>query len=120
MPWERIWGFLFPADRKTSPASAVTIIAFWFFAAWSLGILPAWGSGFASATDVKAITIQLLEASILDLRIHYCSAPDGTDAKRYFSTQTQSKIRSYEESTKADFALPSCKELVYAPAKPAA
>lgn len=116
MPWEAIWRFLFPADRKTSAASAVTIIAFWLFAAWSFGVIPAWGSGFAKASDVKAITVSLLEASILDLRIRYCSAPDGTDAKLYFATQTQTKVRLYETATGFAFPLPSCKDLVYATA----
>ncbi len=116
MPWEKIWSFLFPPDRKTSPTSIVTIVAFWIFAGWSFGILPAWGSGFAYAIDVKAITVSLLETSIRELRIHYCSAPKGTDAKRYFFNETRSKVRLYEETTGSDFHLPDCKDLVYATA----
>ena len=113
MPWDTIWKVFFPADRKCSPASFFTIIAFWFFAAWSIGMVPAFGAGFASQTDVKQIQTSLLEASILDLRIRYCSAPDGTDVKRYFFGQTQGKVRQYKEATGSDFLLPPCKDLVY-------
>lgn len=113
MPWDSIWKVLFPPDRKVSPSSFLTIFAFWLFAAWSLGMVPAFGSGFASATDMKQIQTSLLEASILDLRIRYCSAPDGTDVKRYFFSQTQSKTREYKDATGSDFRLPPCKDLVY-------
>lgn len=113
MPWESVWKFLFPPDRKISPSSFVTFFAFWLFAAWSLGMVPAFGSGFASQTDVKQIQTSLMETSILDLRIRYCEAPDGTDVKLFFLKQTQEKLRLYEEQTGVDYHLPDCKDLVY-------
>lgn len=111
--WETIRMLIFPADRKVSPVSGVTIIAFWFFACWSLGMVSALGSGFAKASDVQSITISLLETSILDHRTRYCQAPDGTDMRRYFFTQTQRKVREYKETTGTDFILPPCEDLVY-------
>lgn len=119
MPWTQVvWDYLFSADRKVSTPSAITIVAFWVFVAWSFGAIPAWGSGFAKASDVKAIKVSLLEAAILEDRIRYCSAPDGTDVKAYFSSQTQTKIRIYRDSTGSSFHLPPCKDLVYVAAKP--
>ena len=111
--WETIRMVVFPTDRKVSPVSGVTILAFWFFAGWSLGMVPALGSGFAKASDVKSITVSLLETSILDHRTRYCQAPVGTDTKRYFFAQTQNKVRIYKDITGSDFILPPCKDLVY-------
>lgn len=111
--WETIRLVIFPADRKVSPASGITIIAFWFFVGWSFGMIPAFGSGFAKASDVQSITISLLETSILDHRTRYCQAPDGTDVRSYFFSQTQSKVRAYKEATGISFMLPPCKDLVY-------
>ena len=117
MPWGTLWSFLTDPNRKISVASAITTAAFWSFAVWTFGGMPALGSGFAKADDVAAIQASLLEASILDLRIRYCSAPDGTDVKLYYFTQTQSKVRAYKDAAGADFVLPPCKDLVYVAAK---
>jgi hypothetical protein len=113
MPWSVIWKFLTDPNRKISVISAVTTVLFWVFGAWSFGMLPALGAGFAKAGDVSAIQATLLEASILDHRLRYCSAPYGTDVRIYYFTQTQSKVRAYKETTGADFVLPPCKDLVY-------
>lgn len=117
MPWGTLWSFLTDPNRKISVASAVTTVAFWSFAVWALGGMPAVGSGFAKADDVSAIQASLLEASILDFRIRYCSAPKGTDVKIFYFTQTQSKVRAYREITETAFVLPPCKDLVYVAAK---
>jgi len=111
--WETIRMFVFPTDRKVSPVSGITILAFWFFVGWSLGMVPALGSGFAKASDVQSITVSLLETSILDHRTRYCQAPDGTDMKSYFFAQTQNKVREYKSTTGSEFQLPPCKDLVY-------
>lgn len=118
--WRVICKFIFPVDRKVSPASGITIIAFWLFVGWSFGMLPAFGSGFAKASDVQSITISLLETSILAHRTRYCQAPDGTDVRSYFFSQTQSKVRAYKEATGTSFVLPPCKDLVYVTAIAAA
>lgn len=111
--WETLYRVIFPADNKTSRLSGLTILSLGFFAAWSLGMVPALGQGFALASDVKSITVSLLETSILNYRTRYCQAPDGTDVKRYFYTQTQSKVRLYKTTTGSEFSLPPCKDLVY-------
>lgn len=111
--WVSLWNLIFPPDRKVSALSGLTTFTFILFASWSLGMVPALGSGFAKASDVKSITVSLLETSILEHRTRYCQAPDGTDTKRYFYTQTQSKVRIYKDTTGSDFILPPCKDLVY-------
>ena len=116
--WETVWKVVFPVDRKVSPVSGFTILAFWLFVGWSLGMVPALGSGFAKASDVKSITISLLETSIINNRTRYCQAPEGTDMRGYFFAQTQEKVRLYNVSTGTDFILPPCKDLVYVTAKP--
>lgn len=117
MPWGTLWSFLTDPNRKISIASAITTAAFWTFTVWAFGGMPALGSGFARADDVSAIQATLLESSILDFRIRYCSAPDGTDMKLFYFTQTQSKVRAYKETTETDFILPPCKDLVYVAAE---
>ena len=113
MPWKWLWGALFPKDGRISPLFGASIVSFWLFIGWSHGMLPAFGDGFANASDVQAIQSTLLEASILEARIRYCSAPDGSDVKRYFSKQTQEKVRLYSSMTGTNYETPACKDLVY-------
>lgn len=92
----------------------VTVIAFWLFAAWTVGLAPAFGAGFASSEDVKGIKVQLLDSSIIQARIQYCTAPAGSRMKNYFLTQVNEKTREYRDLTGIAYSLPSCEELVVA------
>lgn len=113
MPWKVLWEAVFPKDGRISPLFGASVVSFWLFIGWSLGLAPAFGSGFASANDVRAIQSTLLESSILEARIRFCSAPDGSDVKRYFFRQTQEKVRLYSAITGTNYDLPACKDLVY-------
>ena len=94
--------------------TTTSVLFFWFYAAWSLGLTPALGAGFASSEDVKGIKIHLLDESIIHARIQYCTAPRGTPMKQYFLTQVNEKIREYREVTGVNYNLPACEELVVA------
>ena len=102
-------------DKNSKTRLAVvgaTCVAFWLFAAWTVGLAPAFGAGFASSEDVKGIKIQLLSESIIQARIQYCTAPKGSRMKSYFLTQVNEKTREYQKATGAPYNLPDCEELV--------
>ena len=113
MPWKQIWEMVFPKGGNPLVGMSTMLVA--VFIVWSLGFAPVLGAGFARADDVASIQASLLETAIIDVRIRYCSAPDGSDAKRYFFKSTQEKIRAYETKTQTTFPLPPCKDLVYVP-----
>lgn len=107
---------LFLEAMTHSPVRVVltttSVLMFWIFAAWSLGLAPVLGAGFASSEDVKGIKIHLLEESIVSARIQFCTASRGTPMKQYFLKQVNAKIREYRVITGNGYHLPACEELV--------
>ncbi len=91
-----------------------SVLVFWFFAAWSLGMVPAFGAGFARAEDVSAVQAQLLETAIIEARIRFCTAPNGTPAKQFFLRAVNEKLTAYQDLTDVPYPLPLCEELVVA------
>ncbi len=106
--------FLDKNSRTRLAVVGVTVVAFWLFAAWTVGLAPAFGAGFASSEDVKQISVQLLSKAIIDARIQYCTAPRGSRMKTYFSTQVNDMTREYRDTTGSSYNLPDCEELVVA------
>lgn len=104
--------FLDKSSKVRLAVVGVTCVSFWFFAAWTVGLAPAFGAGFASSEDVKGIKVQLLSESIIQARIQYCAAPIGSRMKGYFLTQVNEKTREYQKVTGAMYNLPDCEELV--------
>lgn len=106
--------FLDKNSRTRLAVVGVTVVAFWLFAAWTVGLAPAFGAGFASSEDVKQISVQLLSKAIIDARVQYCTAPRGSRMKSYFLTQVNEKTREYQTATGHRYNLPDCEELVVA------
>lgn len=106
--------FLDKNSRPRLVLVGITVVAFWVFATWSIGLVPAFGAGFARADDVKGITIHLLDQAIIQARIQYCTAPPGTPVRRYFLSQVNEKLLQYRHITGVSYPLPACEELVLA------
>lgn len=105
----------FLADsRHRVMVTTTSMIVFWLFAAWSLGMLSAFGAGFARAEDVKSVQSTLLEQGIIEARTRYCQAPNGTPMKNYFLKAVNDKLVEYKELTGLQYPLPQCEELVLA------
>lgn len=94
--------------------TTTSVVLFWIFGAWALGFAPVFGSGFARAEDVSVIQVYLLEDAIIEARIRYCTAPNGTPVKRFFLKTVNQKVSEYRVLTNINYALPLCIELVYA------
>lgn len=75
---------------------------------------PVFGAGFAKAEDVQMIQAQLLESTIIETRIRYCTAPVGTPSKQFFLKAVNEKLNDYKSLTGSDYPLPLCEELVVA------
>lgn len=106
--------FLDKNSRTRLVVVGITVIAFWLFAGWTVGLAPAFGAGFASSEDVKGIKVQLLSESIIQARIQYCTAPAGSRMRQYFLSQVNEKAREYKSETGVTYSLPDCEELVVA------
>lgn len=100
-------------SRPRVVATTLSVIIFWVFAAWSLGFVPAFGAGFASAETVNYIQISLVETAIIDRRTRYCEAPRGSDVRKFFLKSVSEKLIEYRMLTGADYNLPTCEELVF-------
>lgn len=92
--------------------TTTSMVFFWIFIAWSLGLTPAFGSGFARAEDVKSVQASLLENAIIEARIRYCTAPNGHPTKSFFLKAVNAKLVEYKDLTDSDYPLPLCEELV--------
>jgi hypothetical protein len=108
--------FAFLLAMVQSPSRAafttVSVVLFWFFASWSIGLVPAFGAGFASAESVTAIQISLVEDAIIERRIRYCEAPAGSAVKRFFLKVVNQKVIQYMELTGlVNYNLPDCEEV---------
>ena len=93
--------------------TTTSVILFWVFISWSVGLMPAFGSGFASADDVTAIRVSLYETEIIERRIQYCEAPRGTAAKRFFLKSVNQVVTKLYDLTGIVYQLPGCEELVF-------
>ena len=93
--------------------TTTSVVLFWFFISWSVGLMPAFGSGFASASDVTAIRVSLYETEIIERRIQYCLAPRGTPAKGFFLKSVNQVVTKLYDLTGVIFQLPLCEELVF-------
>ncbi len=94
--------------------TTTSVVLFWVFGAWALGFAPVLGAGFARAEDVSVIKVYLLEDAILEARIRYCTAPNGTPMKSFFFKTVNQKVSEYRILTGFNYPLPTCEELVYA------
>ncbi len=113
-PFKTVTEFLFNGDgRPKVVVQVVTLSAFWFFAGWSLGLAPAFGQGFARAEGLSAVQAIMLEDAIMDRRIRYCSAPDGSEMKVFFAKSVNEKLAEYFSLTGINYNIPTCPELVY-------
>ena len=108
--------FAFLAAMIQSPSrvafTTISVSLFWIFAAWSLGFVPAFGAGFASAESVTSIQVSLVEDAIIERRIRYCEAPPGSAVKKFFLKIVNEKVIDYLKLTGTSYTLPNCKELI--------
>jgi len=93
--------------------TTTSVVLFWLFISWSVGLMPAFGSGFASADDVTAIRVSLYETEIIERRIQYCEAPRGTAAKGFFLKSVNQVVTKLYDLTGIVYQLPMCEELVF-------
>ncbi len=93
--------------------TTTSVVLFWIFISWSVGLMPALGAGFASASDVTAIRVSLYETEIIERRIQYCLAPRGTPAKGFFLKSVNQVVTKLYDLTGVIFQLPLCEELVF-------
>lgn len=66
---------------------------------------------FASNKDVIDIKVQLLQKSLLDLRIEQCKAIKAGQSAAFYAGQIQVQSGKYFELTKSSPALPGCNEI---------
>lgn len=93
--------------------AGLSVFLGWIFFWWSIGALPteAFGGGFAKAVEVQSIKTQMLQKSIIDYRVSQCAAPT-VDGKTFYAGLLQEKLLEYSNTTKTNFPLPDCKDLV--------
>lgn len=101
-------------ERPRLVVTGFSVFTFWFFMAWSLGFVPALGAGFARAEDVHSVQAHLLENAIIEARIRYCTAPNGTPSKVFYLKSVNEKTAEYRDLTEISYPLPTCEELVVA------
>lgn len=70
-------------------------------------------SGFAYASDVKSIKVELLEQRIFDARLRQCTAT-SQESRQFYASKVQellSKFREAEGRTGGQYRLPTCDEV---------
>lgn len=108
--------------RRWRGLVALFVLLFAVHIAWACGLLVTMGlDGFAQARDIKAVNVklqrneeavaqiqaQILEKSIIDIRIQQCLS----QSKRYYTDRLRELSDQYYEVNKHQFTLPSCAEL---------
>jgi hypothetical protein len=108
--------------RRWRGLVALFVLLFAVHIAWACGILSSLGlEGFAQARDIKAVSNQLtsakdavaqiqaqiLEKSIIDIRIQQCLS----QSKRYYTDRLRELSDQYYATNQHQFVLPTCAEL---------
>lgn len=108
--------------RRWRGLVALFVLLFCVHIAWACGSLAILGlDGFAQAKDIKAVGTQLelnkmavaqiqaqiLEKSIIDIRIQQCLS----GSKRYYTDRLRELTDQYYDVNKHTFAVPTCAEL---------
>lgn len=101
-------------SKKRVMITTTSVLVFWLFALWSLGLITALGAGFARAEDVQSVQATLLENAIIEARIRYCTSPRGHPTKAFFLKAVNAKLSEYKDLTDHEYPLPLCEELVVA------
>ncbi len=91
----------------------LTVVAFWFFAAWSIGALPttAFGEGFARAEDAAYNTKLILERELLTTKLSQCRAK-STEASSFWTQKLIDLKADYLERLGRQYDEPTCSVLV--------
>lgn len=97
---------------------SATVISLLAFCAMSVGWLPLLGSGFALASDQKAVAAQSLagrleqiEWRVFDLRVKQCNAMKEGSSPIAYTLQLNQQIKTYRELTGKNPDLPRCDQI---------
>lgn len=69
-------------------------------------------SGFASASDVNAVLLEIKETKILDRQRDFCHAPVGSKQKTFYLSRRNKLLAEYRDIKGESYeGLPDCDEL---------
>lgn len=97
--------------RRHRIAVSLAVMALCGFMAAAFGWLPLFGfSGFAYASAVKDIKVELLEQRIFDNRVRQCVAatPEG---RQFYGQKVRELMFKYQETVHIAYPLPACDEI---------
>lgn len=95
--------------RRHRIGMSLAIVALCFSTAAAYGLVPHF-SGFAYASALQDIKVDLLEERVFDNRMRQCTAatPEG---RQFYGEKTSGLMRKYRELTGYIYPLPSCREI---------
>lgn len=99
------------ANRRYRIAISLGVLTLSGFTAAAFGYMPIIGfSGFAYASAVKDIKVELLEQRIFDNRVRQCEATTP-ESRQFYGQKVAELLAKYQETAKAQYPLPSCVEI---------
>lgn len=102
-----------PEDvRRWRIAIGLSSFVFFFHIATACGLMGSLGlSGFALASDVNEIKVELLEQRIFEARVRQCTA-QSVESRQFYAGKVQELLRKYHETARVQYPqLPTCAEI---------
>jgi len=118
--WVKLINFVVPPegeshDRRWYAWVGISLTLGWIFMWWSIGMIPAFGAGFAKAEETTFNTQMLLESRLSSVKQRQCLAED-TESKVYWTGELGRLIQLYKEKVGYDYREPPCEAIVVAKA----
>lgn len=99
------------AIRRWRLSISLTVLALSSSVPMMFGIAPFIPfSGFAYASDVTDIKVQLLERELFDSMLRQCSAKNE-ESREFYARKVQDLLTQYRKTAKASYQRPSCREI---------
>lgn len=110
--WGKVVNFILPPDgephdRRWYAWAGVSITCLWFFMWWSIGMVPAFGAGFAKAEDAQLNTQLILESRLLQVKQKQCLSNDQ-ESKTYYTQEIIRLKNLYRDKIGFDYNEPPC------------
>jgi hypothetical protein len=97
--------------RRHRMCVGLGVVGLSFLMTAAYGLLPAVGfSGFAYASAVKDIKVELLEQRLFDNRVRWCTATTA-ESRQFYAQKVAELLFKYRDTTGSTYQLPSCLEL---------
>lgn len=96
-------------QRNHQILRSLTIIALCVSVGAAYGLAPKF-SGFAYASAVKDIKVDLLEGRVFDSRVRWCTATTA-ESRQFYAQKVSELLFKYRDTTGSTYQLPSCLEL---------